>query len=107
MDMIATNVRHPRDFLGDLRAMLGSARVGERRLLKLVDDYGIETTTAAVGEVLDSASARAVRASGNGRTACTVGCPILDDDGHGIENIRLHATVTKKGDSLVVDLTWM
>ena len=55
MDMVATNVRHPRDFLGDLRAMLGSARVGERRLLKLVDDYGIETATAAVGEVLDSA----------------------------------------------------
>src|SRR6266702_6904030 len=33
MNMVATNVRHPRDFLGDLRAMMGSARVGERRLL--------------------------------------------------------------------------
>ncbi|MBI3637612.1 MAG: hydantoinase B/oxoprolinase family protein, partial [Candidatus Rokubacteria bacterium] len=55
MQMVATNVRHPDDFLGDLRAMLGSARVGERRLLKLVEEYGIETATAAVGEVLDSA----------------------------------------------------
>src|SRR6266704_2752323 len=55
MNMVATNVRHPRDFLGDLRAMMGSARVGERRLLKLVEEYGIETSTLAVGEVLDSA----------------------------------------------------
>ena len=30
---------------------------------------------------------------------------MLDDDGHGIEDIAIRATVTKKGDSLVVDLT--
>ncbi len=35
MEMIVTNVRHPRDFRGDLAAMIGSARVGERRLLAL------------------------------------------------------------------------
>ena len=33
LEMIATNVRHPRDFRGDLAAMIGSAHVGERRLL--------------------------------------------------------------------------
>ncbi len=37
LTMLATNVRHPRDFRGDLRAMIGSARVGERRLLRLVE----------------------------------------------------------------------
>ena len=42
MKMIATNVRHPDDFLGDLRAMIGSARVGERRVLQLLDEYGTE-----------------------------------------------------------------
>src|ERR687898_2538037 len=55
LHMLATNVRHSRDFLGDLRAMIGSARLGERRLLRLVDEYGVETLTAAVGEILDSA----------------------------------------------------
>ena len=43
LHMLATNVRHARDFLGDLRAMIGSARLGERRLLRLVDEYGQET----------------------------------------------------------------
>jgi N-methylhydantoinase B len=105
MDMIATNVRHPRDFLGDLRAMLGSARVGERRLLKLVDDYGIDTATEAVGEVLDSAERQSRACIREWKDGVYRGLSVLDDDGHGIENIKLRATVTKKGDSLTVDLT--
>ena len=43
LKMIVTNVRHPHDFIGDLRAMIGSARVGERRLLALVESYGAKT----------------------------------------------------------------
>src|SRR3954465_7644299 len=31
-ELLVLNVRHPRDFRGDLAAMVGSARVGERRL---------------------------------------------------------------------------
>src|SRR6266852_5927431 len=105
MDMIAANVRPPRDFLGDLRAMMGSARVGERRLLKLIDDYGAETATEAVGEVLDSAERQSRACIREWKDGVYSGLSVLDDDGHGIENIRLHAKVTKKGDSLIVDLT--
>src|SRR6266508_3844780 len=105
MDMIATNVRHPRDFLGDLRAMMGSARVGERRLLKLVDEYGIERSTLAVGEVLDSAERQSRACIRGWRDGVYRGLSVLDDDGHGIENIKLRAIVTKRGDALTVDLT--
>ena len=31
LQMLATNVRHPHDFRGDLAAMIGSANVGQRR----------------------------------------------------------------------------
>src|SRR5262249_57567675 len=76
-----------------------------RRLLKLVDDYGADTALAAVGEVLDSAE-RQSRACIRGWTDGVYrGVSVLDDDGHGIEDIALRATVTKKGDSLIVDLT--
>jgi N-methylhydantoinase B len=105
MQMVATNVRHPRDFLGDLRAMIGSARVGERRLLKLVDDYGRDTVTAAVGEILDSAERQARQCIGGWKDGVFRGESILDDDGHGITDIHIRATVTKRGDGLVVDLT--
>src|SRR5690349_22788679 len=35
LEMTSTNVRHPRDFLGDLNAMIGSARGGAGRRLAL------------------------------------------------------------------------
>ena len=39
-EMIVLNVRHPRDFRGDLAAMIGSARIGERRLGQLLAEFG-------------------------------------------------------------------
>jgi N-methylhydantoinase B len=59
LQMIVTNVRHPHDFLGDLRAMIGSARLGERRLLALVEEYGAKTVTDSVDEILDGAERQA------------------------------------------------
>src|SRR5262245_57370326 len=54
-EMIVLNVRHPRDFRGDLAAMIGSARIGERRLGQLLTEFGSATTHAAVAAVLDGA----------------------------------------------------
>jgi N-methylhydantoinase B len=105
LHMLATNVRHGRDFLGDVRAMIGSARLGERRLLRLVDEYGVETLTAAVGEILDSAERQARACVQTWRDGVYQGEAILDDDGHGITNIHIRATVTKQGDALSIDLT--
>src|SRR5258708_32477562 len=47
MEMIATNVRHPRDFRGDLAAMIGSATLGEQRFLALAAEFGWEGADAA------------------------------------------------------------
>src|SRR3989449_7149301 len=70
--MITTNVRHPHDFMGDLRAMIGSARVGERRLLALTRDYGAATVLAAIDEILDGPEPEARRCvkTGRGRGYC-------------------------------------
>jgi len=40
MDMIMANVRFPQSQKGDLQSMIGSARVGERRLISLVKLWG-------------------------------------------------------------------
>ena len=52
--MIATNVRHPRDFRGDLDAMIGSVRAGERRLHKLIEEYGPAVVDASIEDILDN-----------------------------------------------------
>ena len=105
LTMLATNVRHPRDFRGDLRAMIGSARVGERRLLRLVEEYGLATVTAAVGEILDGAERQARDCIRTWKDGVFRGEAWLDDDGHGETDIAIRATVTKRGDSLDVDLS--
>ncbi len=105
LHMLATNVRHPRDFRGDLAAMIGSARVGERRLLALLEEYGSETAAAAVEAVLDGAERQTRACIATWRDGVYRGEAILDDDGHGARDVYIRATVTKRGSDLTVDLT--
>ena len=105
LKMITTNVRHPHDFTGDLNAMIGSARVGERRLQALLAQDGPKTVIAAVDEILDGAERQARACVATWKDGVYRGESILDDDGHGFTDIWIRATVTKKGDGLIVDLT--
>jgi N-methylhydantoinase B len=105
LEMIVLNVRHPREFRGDLAAMIGSARVGERRLAALLGEFGPELTHAAIEAVLDGAE-RQVRAVIAGwPDGVYRGEAVLDDDGHGALDVTIRAKVTKRGSELEVDLT--
>jgi N-methylhydantoinase B len=103
--MLATNVRHPRDFEGDLAAMIGSAHLGERRLEALLGELGAARLNAAIAAVLDGAERQARAVVRRWKDGVYRGEAVLDDDGHGAENVRIRATVTKRGSDLVVDLS--
>jgi N-methylhydantoinase B len=104
-EMIVLNVRHPRDFRGDLAAMIGSARIGERRLGQLFGEFGSAVTHRAVAAVLDGAE-RQVRAIIAGwQDGSYAGEAFLDDDGHGARDIPIRARVRKHGSDLSIDLS--
>ena len=105
LKMIATNVRHPRDFQGDLAAMIGSARVGERRLLALLEEYGAPIVGPAIEAILDGAERQTRACIAAWKDGVYRGEAVLDDDGHGFRDIHIRATVTKRGSDLTVDLT--
>ncbi len=105
LKMIATNVRHPRDFQGDLAAMIGSAHLGERRLEALLAEHGAARLAAAIEAVLDAAERQARAVVAGWKDGVYRGAAILDDDGHGAENIAIRAKVTKRGSDLTVDLS--
>jgi N-methylhydantoinase B len=105
LHMIATNCRHPRDFRGDLAAMIGSARVGERRLQALLGEYGVDTALLGVEAVLDGAERQARACIATWKDGVYRGEAILDDDGHDRRDIHIRATVTKRGSELTVDLS--
>jgi N-methylhydantoinase B len=105
LEMLLTNVRHPRDFRGDLAAMIGSARVGERRVLALLGDYGAPVVGQAVEAILDGAERQTRACIATWRDGVYRGEAVLDDDGHAFRDVHVRATVTKRGSDLTVDLT--
>src|SRR5690242_11187937 len=105
LEMIATNVRHPRDFRGDLSAMIGSAHVGERRLLALAAEFGWPLANAAIEAVLDGAERQTRAVIAEWRDGVYRGEALLDDDGRGNSDIHIRATVTKRGTDLMIDLS--
>ena len=103
--MLAVNVRHARDFEGDLAAMIGSARVGERRVVGLLEDYGVESVLAAIEAGLDGAERQARACIATWKDGVYYGETVIDDDGHGTSNIHIRAKVTKRGSGITVDLS--
>jgi N-methylhydantoinase B len=105
MEMIATNVRHPHDFRGDLAAMIGSAHVGERRVLALAAEFSWDVADAAIEALLDGAERQTRAVIAEWKDGTYRGEALLDDDGRGNNDIHIRATVTKAGSDLTVDLS--
>lgn len=105
IQMLAANVRHKRDFLGDLAAMIGAARLGERRLATVLTEFGAAGVAAAIDAMLDGAERQARAIVADWPDGTYEGTAWLDDDGHGRENIAIRARVTVAGSDVTVDLT--
>jgi N-methylhydantoinase B len=105
LQMLALNVRHPRDFLGDLMAQIGAARLGEQRLNAVIAGFGGGTLAASVEAMLDAAERHARDIVASWQDGVYDGTAWLDDDGFGTTNIAVRARVTKLGSGVTVDLT--
>lgn len=105
LHLIATNVRHTEEFKSDLAAMIGSARIGARRLEALAGEYGFEELMHSVDHILDSAEAQVRSSIRQWRDGTYRGEALMDDDGHGTRDIVIRAKVTICGDELEVDLS--
>ena len=103
--MLALNVRHPRDFQGDLAAQIGAARLGAARLAALVAAHGIAPLEAAIEAMLDGAERHARAIVSGWADGVYRGSAVLDDDGFARRDIVIRATVTKQGDRVAVDLS--
>ncbi|NGM21120.1 hydantoinase B/oxoprolinase family protein [Roseomonas stagni] len=103
--MLALNTRIPRDFTGDLMAMWGAARLGAKRMDALLASHGGARLAAAVDAILDLSEAHARRIIEGWADGDYEGQAVLDDDGHGVEDITIRARVTKCGGQVSVDLS--
>ncbi len=105
LEMLALNVRHPRDFRGDLAAQIGAARLGEQRLSAVIAEFGRNTLQASIEAMLDAAERYARTIIADWADGIYHGDATLDDDGFDQTNIAIRAKVTKQGSDVTVDLT--
>ncbi|HEX6513228.1 MAG TPA: hydantoinase B/oxoprolinase family protein [Chloroflexota bacterium] len=103
--IIGANTRTPDKVLGDLRAQRAALRVGEIRLIELVQRHGFETVMACMGEVLDrteNAIRERIRDIPDGVYSFE---DFMDDYGPGTDPLRIFLTITIAGDSATLDFT--
>ncbi len=105
LEMLALNVRHPRDFRGDLAAQIGSAKLGEQRLAAVIQEFGADVLADAIDAMLDAAERHARSTVAAWKDGEYYGEAVLDDDGFGKTDIVIRARVSKQGSDLTVDLT--
>ena len=104
--MLATNTRIPRDFRGDLMAMVGAARLGRAAAAAAAGEIRRgDALDAAVSAILDLSEAHARRILATWPDGILAGEAFLDDDGFDRTDIAIRARVTKRGESLTVDLS--
>src|SRR6478672_8995303 len=105
LDLLALNIRNPREFRGDLAAMLGAAHLGERRVAKLFSEFGAPVVEAAIEAILDATEQQTRAVVSTWKDGVFYGEAFLDDDGHGRSDIKISAKVTKRGSDIEVDLS--
>ena len=104
-EMILANVRTPEEREGDLAAMLGANRTGERRLVEIVTKYGWTDVRSYIVEILNY-SERMTRAAISLIPDGTYEAEdFLDDDGITEEPISIHVRIRIKGDSAIIDFS--
>ena len=105
LQMLAANVRHPENFLGDLNAQIGSVKIAARRVRPLLESYGPEGLKRVIDQVLKAAETQVREIISGWPDGVYRGESIIDDDGFEHKMIPIRATVTIQGDTMTVDLS--
>ena len=92
-------------FLGDLKAMMGSVRVAERRLEELLQKYGEHTLQECLDHVIAYTDRRFRAEIREWPDGVYRGEAFLEHDCQGTEDITIRVKVTVSGDTLEIDFT--
>ncbi|MGO9058462.1 MAG: hydantoinase B/oxoprolinase family protein [Candidatus Binataceae bacterium] len=104
--IISCNSRTPEKVMGDIRSMVGGTNVGARRLLELIDKYGLDQLEDLVRELLDYTE-RLTRSEIAKIPAGTYeGSYVIEDDGIVPDKTyTVRVAVTVKGSECDFDFT--
>jgi len=103
---IKYNSRTAKQTMDDLDAQIASARLGERRFLELIEQYGKDVVLSAADQLMDNMEALMRRRIGEIPDGEYRAEGFLDDDGRNRDvTLPIKVCVRIKGDEVEVDLT--
>jgi N-methylhydantoinase B len=104
LDILAANIRHPKQSLGDMWAGVAANRVGEKRILGLIAKYGQKAVLAGMDDLLDYGERMAMaelRKLPKGVFECT---DHIDSDGQRPPT-EVHVKITITDDEFIADFS--
>ncbi|HEY7034872.1 MAG TPA: hydantoinase B/oxoprolinase family protein [Thermomicrobiales bacterium] len=101
--VIRANVRPPDLVLGDVYAQIAANKVGETRLLELIDRYGVDTIARVAAAVQDYSERLARRAISSIPDGVYTAEDCVDDNGYTDEPLRVAVAITVAGDAMRID----
>jgi len=105
LDFILSNVRTPRERLGDLRAQQSANNVGTKRFVELAEKMGIRTVLTGVSQLMDYSSRLMLREIRKLPKRSAGAVDYLDGDGFDTANIRIKVRLTVGNGKLIFDFT--
>ncbi len=105
LKIMLTNVRAPTQNWGDLNAQIASVNTGERKILEIIERFGIDTFKSGMGELLDYAEHQARRIVADIPDGEYFFADFADEDSVGGYPCRVALTLKIHGDSLTMDFT--
>jgi N-methylhydantoinase B len=104
--IIANNSRIPEVVLGDLRAQVGSTRIGHEKLAALCDEYGRETVLVVMQRLITASAHRLETELSQWDDGDTEAEGFLDHDGVTKDQpVRIHVFARKRSGRLTIDFT--
>ena len=101
--ILEKNVRVPEKVLGDVQALLAAVGFGERDLLRLVDEYGLEELKSYMTDILDTTEALTRAEISSLPQGEWQFVDHIDNDGIDPQSIDIHVNVRIDGDEFFVD----
>ncbi|RJL24716.1 hydantoinase B/oxoprolinase family protein [Bailinhaonella thermotolerans] len=106
IEVISRNVRFPHPTLGDMRAQVACARMGERRFAEIIERWGLDTVHAARDEIFaqtERLEREQIAAIPDGVYTAS---GMLDNDGIDLATpLPVTVRVEVRGDRMTIDLT--
>jgi N-methylhydantoinase B len=104
-ELLAANVRVPKQVIGDLNAQVASVRSGQRRMVEVFEKYGTDLVKEGMEEI-QNYSERIIRKEiSDLPDGVYTGEDYLDSDGISKRSIKIEVSVIVEGSEITIDLS--